>query len=145
VTVRIRLTGSDALQAALREASGDVRAAVAREVTATAIRLRKDIVRSIQRGPASGETYVKYKPRRVHTASAPGQAPASDTGRLANSIEWDVMGPMTATVGSKLAYAVHLEYGTRKMAARPFFRPAVERMRKQFNARLNAAISGALK
>lgn len=145
MTVRIALEGSKELQAALREASADVRDAVSKEVVATAIRLRKDVVRSIQRGPASGRTYRKYQPRRTHQASAPGQPPMSDTGRLASSIEFDQIGPLTATVGSRLAYAVYLEYGTRKMAARPFFRPAVERMRKDFGKRLEAAISGALR
>lgn len=178
MTVRIRLEGSEALQAALREASGDVRQAAAKAVTATAVKLRKDVVRSIQQGPASGVTYYRiydaesgllkvfagnpsaYGPAKMvaafksdgnsnlsltHQASAPGQAPMSDTGRLASSIEFDQIGPLTATVGSNLIYAKWLEYGTRKMAPRPFFRPAVERMRKDFSKRLEAAISGALR
>lgn len=140
MTVRIALEGSKELQAALREASGDVRDAVSKEVVATAIRLRKDVVRSIQSGPANGAIR-----RNGSRASAPGQPPMSDTGRLASSIEFDQIGPLTATVGSRLAYAVYLEYGTRKMAARPFFRPAVERMRGEFVARLEAAISGAIR
>ena len=144
MTVRIRLEGSEALQAALREASDDVRKAAAKEVKAAAIRLRKNVVRALSK-PGGGDIYQKYNPRRMHRASAPGKPPATDTGRLRNSIEWDVLGPLTATVGSNVVYSVHLEYGTRRMAARPFFRPAVERMRKEFAKRLEAAISGALR
>jgi HK97 gp10 family phage protein len=146
--MRIRLEGSKEVQAALREASDDVRAEAAKVVTKTALALRADIVKSIQRGPASGRTYRKYNPNRTHTASAPGQPPMSDTGRLANSIEFDKSvfgGNLTATVGSRLAYALYLEYGTSRMSARPFFRPAVERMQPKFVADLEAAISGAIR
>src|SRR6056297_1304389 len=118
MTVRIRLEGSKQLQAALRNMSDEVRAEVGKEVLATAVKLRGDVVKSIQRGPASGRTYRKYNPRRTHTASAPGQPPMTDTGRLANSIEFDRQGDLTATVGSKVAYAAYLEYGTSRMAAR---------------------------
>ena len=44
--------------------------------------IRGEAIRSIQTGPKSGRTYEKYNPRRTHKASAPGQAPASDTGNL---------------------------------------------------------------
>lgn len=143
MTVSIRLSGADKFRAALSAMSDDVKAEVGKEVMATALEMRTDIVRSVQRGPASGRVYQKYNPRRSHRASAPGQAPMSDTGRLANSITFDKQGPLTATVGSHLAYAVHLEYGTIKMAARPFFRPAVERIRGEFEARLEAAVKRA--
>ena len=145
MTVSISLSGSKELQAALRKAGDDVRREVSDVVLGTAIELRADVVQSIQRGPASGRTYKKSNPTRVHTASAPGQPPMSDTGRLANSVTFDRVGDLTASVGSTLAYAVHLEYGTSRMAARPFFRPAVEKMRPKFLSKLESAISGATK
>lgn len=131
--------------AALEKASNEVAEAVDKVVIGAAQKLRTDIIKSIQRGPASGRIYEKYQPRRTHQASAPGEAPMSDTGRLANSITFDVEGRHSAIVGSKIAYAVMLEYGTRKMRARPFFHPAVEKMRPKFNRLLEQAISGALK
>jgi len=143
MTVTIRLEGSKALQSALRNMSDEVRDEVGKVITSTALELRGDVVKSIQRGPASGRTYQKYNPRRTHVASAPGQPPMTDTGRLASSIEFDQRGDLTATVGSALVYAVYLEYGTSRMAARPYFRPAIERMRNKFNRRLEAAIGGA--
>lgn len=143
MTATIRLEGSKELQAALRSMSDDIKDEVSKEVLATAVELRSDVVKSIQKGPASGRTYQKYNPRRTHTASAPGQPPMSDTGRLANSIEFDKVGPLTATVGSALNYAPWLEYGTVNMAARPFMRPAVEKVRPKFIGRLEAIIRGA--
>ena len=143
MTVTIRLEGSEQLQRELRRLSDDLREEAGKAVLATAVEMRADIVTSIQRGPASGITYKKSNPTRTHTASAPGQPPMSDTGRLANSITFDRQGKLTAVVGSALNYAPWLEYGTSRMAARPFFRPAVERMRPKFIGRLEGIIKGA--
>ena len=143
MTVTIRLEGSEQLQRQLRRLAGDLREEAGRTVLATAIEMRADIVTSIQRGPASGVTYRKTNPTRTHTASAPGQAPMSDTGRLANSITFDRVGDLTASVGSNLNYAPWLEYGTSRMAARPFFRPAVERMRPIYIGKLEDIIRRA--
>lgn len=145
MTVTIELTGSKELAAALDRASNEIREQVSEVVIGTAMALKADIAQRIQRGPASGRVYQKYNPRRTHQASAPGQAPMSDTGRLANNIFFDTEGQMSAVVGSTIAYAVMLEYGTRKMAARPFFTPAVEAMRPKFAKQLERAISGAMK
>jgi HK97 gp10 family phage protein len=145
MSVTIRLEGSEQLQRELRRLSGDLREEAGKAVLATAVEMRADIVKSIQQGPASGRTYEKYKPRRTHTASAPGQPPMSDTGRLANSITFDRLGDLTASVGSVLNYAAWLEYGTSRMAARPFFRPAVERMRPKYIGKLEDLIGRAMK
>lgn len=143
MTVSVALKGSSQLMAALQRASGEIQEAAGRAVLATAVELRGDVVKRIQRGPASGRVYQKYSPRRVHQASAPGQAPMSDTGRLANSVTYEAQGPLTAAVGSPLVYAVYLEYGTRRMAPRPAWEPATEAMRAKFIKRLEAALAGA--
>ena len=143
MSVTIRLEGSEQLQRELRRLSDDLRREVGQVVLGAAVEMRADIVTSIQRGPASGVTYKKSKPTRTHTASAPGQPPMSDTGRLANSITFDRVGDLTATVGSALNYAPWLEYGTSRMEARPFFRPAVERMRPKYIGKLEDIIRRA--
>ena len=48
--------------------------------------IRGEAIKSIQTGPKSGRIYEKYNPRRTHKSSAPGQAPASDTGNLVSQI-----------------------------------------------------------
>ena len=48
--------------------------------------VRNQAVQSIMTGAKSGITATRYNPRRVHTASATGQAPASDTGFLVSQI-----------------------------------------------------------
>lgn len=66
--------------------------------------------------------------RPPHQASAPGQPPATDTGRLLNSIYHVIEGvgsDLVAKIGSTVDYAEYLELGTRHMAPRPFERPAL--------------------
>jgi len=88
--------------------------------------IRGEAVRSIQQGSKSGKTYKRYNPTRTHKASAPGEAPASDTGFLVSNIrvkeEKDVV-----QVRSEASYSKFLEYGTSKMLARPFLFPAFEK------------------
>lgn len=68
-------------------------------------------------------------------ASQSGQAPAVRSGGLAASVQAereegsDPDHPI-AIISASAPYAKHLEYGTSKMAARPFFRPAIARVRQ---------------
>lgn len=145
MTLRVSIEGNEALAAALREASQEVKASVAAEMAAIGVALRGDIVKRIQRGPASGRIYERRG--IVHQASAPGEAPMSDTGRLANSIYFtEGFGPsrgVSVQVGSNLVYAKYLEYGTRHMQERPYFTPAANKVRKTFTRRIEAAIKRA--
>ena len=65
----------------------------------------------------------------THQSSAPGQYPASDTGRLASSVRMDVVGPTAYVVGTNVEYGPMLEFGTSRMAARPWLLPSFERAR----------------
>lgn len=76
--------------------------------------------------PGMGRKYRRG--RKYHIASAPGQPPAVDTGRLRASITHEVRkesNQIIGLVGTNVEYAPHLEFGTNKMAARPFLRPAL--------------------
>jgi hypothetical protein len=77
--------------------------------------------------PGTGRVY--RKDGRVHQASAPGQAPAPDQGELRRSWLVRKLEPGTYRIASHLSYAAALEFGTRRLAPRPYLRPAVERLR----------------
>jgi HK97 gp10 family phage protein len=62
-----------------------------------------------------------------HVPSAPGQPPNADTRLLDNSIETIKKSELAVDVVSNAPYSQDLEYGTSKMAARPFMRPAAEK------------------
>ena len=143
--ITLQLEGGEQLAAALRAYGAAAERHVGDAVNATGLELRGDIVKSYQRGPAGGVTYEKYNPRRTHTASAPGQAPATDTGRLASSVDYKRDGPMSATVGSTVVYAAMLEFGTSRIDPRPAWVPATEAMRPKFRQRLEAALERAAK
>ena len=89
--------------------------------------VRNTAVSSINQGAKSGVLYEKYNPRRTHKASAAGEPPATDTGFLVNNIFLNVdTDGLGASVESRADYSSFLEFGTSKMAARPFMQPALE-------------------
>ena len=85
-------------------------------------------VTEILRGAKSGQIYSRGG--KSHQSSAAGQYTASDTGNLASNINVQIdTGGLSGTVESKANYSSMLEYGTSKMAARPFMQPSAERAR----------------
>lgn len=84
-------------------------------------------------GPKRGRIYPRPG-GKVHRASAPGEAPAIDTGALVNSIQMAMEGDLTAVVGTAVEYAPYLEFGTRRMAPRPYLGPAAEAVRPSFES-----------
>lgn len=70
-------------------------------------------------------------------ASTPGNPPHSRSGAsgLLGSVFYDVdSAKHEAIVGTPLKYGLYLELGTKKMAARPWLRPALERCRAKIKA-----------
>jgi hypothetical protein len=61
-----------------------------------------------------------------HQASAPGEAPAIDTGAYANDVRAQPTGPARGIVGTNQEQAEVLEYGGADVAARPVWRPVVQ-------------------
>lgn len=86
--------------------------------------VRNEMLRLILKTTKSGSIYRR---RGVeHQASAPGEAPASDIGTLVQSISPPVANASRLLVALTVsaAHGRKLEYGTSKMEARPFARPA---------------------
>lgn len=98
-----------------------------------------DAERSITEGAISGKN---------HAPSLPGQPPNADTRHLDANIETtikaDASNP-TVEVTSKATYAAALEFGTSKMAARPYMRPATEKNRKAVTDLAGKAVSIAIR
>lgn len=72
--------------------------------------------------------------------SSPGSPPAVDTGALKSSIHAERLGPMLWRVVDGVLYGVMLEFGTRKMRARPFFTPSAKRMEKKIASFFKAMV-----
>lgn len=98
----------------------------------------------IQDPPKTGKVYRR---RGVtHQASAPGQPPASDTGRLVGS--GDVfLDPenISARVNWGVGHALPLELGTEKMEPRPFARPSLAENVEVIRQAVADGVTAALK
>lgn len=110
---------------------------------ALALQAQGKAQQSILRGSKTGRIYKRGA--GTHRASAPGEAPANDLGFLAANIKVDMTGKFQSNVRSLAPYSVHLEYGTQKMAARPFLRPAGDAVKANAKQVFDAYISEALR
>lgn len=119
VVVTISYNRFDEIARRLPEATGEV-------VEDTILRMEERI-RVGMMGPKSGRMYGR------HQASAPGQMPAVDLGNLVANVNAEMTDQTNGIVHTgSVDYAVHLEYGTVNMAARPFMTPAAEAERPAF-------------
>lgn len=91
---------------------------------------------AIQTGAKTGRTYKRGKRGRVHRASAKGQAPATDSGGLVNSIQSGFDSSLSGEV------SVGAEYGAILEPDRPFLYPAAEAVNPAFQAAIRAILEG---
>lgn len=78
-----------------------------------------------------------------HVPSRPGEPPKGDTGRLELSIEVELRrSEKTVNVIARAPYAAALEFGTRRIAPRPFMRPALQKHRSRLVTGMVAVASG---
>lgn len=124
----------------------DVRKAAVRGVADGLESVRTNAVKKILSGPKTG---VIYKRRGVsHQASAPGESPANDTGRLAQSARTELdAGEIKGIVNFSTAYAAALEFGTNdgKILPRPYARPALEEEREGIEKTIADGIRAVIK
>lgn len=79
-----------------------------------------------------------------HVASRPGEPPNADTRQLDTHIRVDKTGPFSIEVGSFAPYSSFLEFGTSRMAERPFMKPATHKMKPKALKLVELAIGRAL-
>ncbi len=136
----VNLTGTEEVIKALRKIGAKADAAIEAAVKGAAQDIRSRAQFAIAKPPKTGIIYTNKKKGRSHRASAPGEAPATDTGRLRQTIIANLSGK-TAEVIANAEYAAALEFGTKNMEPRPFMVPAMEATRPSFNRALSKIIS----
>lgn len=165
---RSSIIGFGSLEKKMLSLSDSVTLEIKKVVARRALEVETDAKRSVQGGGKTGKTYKRSEIKRgrgknrkvvgykFHRASAPGEAPATDTGRLVSNIstlvaldgmeaEIGVFGKIVDDEGEARNYARDLEFGTTKMAARPFLQPALEKNKEKIVRTVNDAIKRALK
>lgn len=101
--------------------------------------LRNEIITSMQQSPATGRIYTRGG--ITHQASSGGNPPRVDTGALISSISTKQnRAGLSIEVGTSIDYAPLLEFGTSKMAARPFLHPAAQVVKGKIKALIKRAI-----
>lgn len=107
------------------------------ERTALAIEANAKLL--IQSPPKTGRIYRHGKVK--HQASAPGEAPATDTGFLVDSASTTRVANANHEVAFTAEYAAPLEFGTPRILPRPFLRPSVDKHRRSFEDAMSAAMT----
>jgi HK97 gp10 family phage protein len=128
-----RVTGRDKVTARLSGAtSREAIENVGRALFWGAQQIQAEAQISITQGSVSGKN---------HVPSLPGEPPNNDTGILKSNIEAVQTAPLRSEVSSNAPYAVPLEAGTSKMAARPYMGPATRRKKKEIVEKVVEAIN----
>ncbi len=167
-TINVEIKGIQEVTRALKSFGEDFTKGLKATLDATGLEVVTDIRRAIERGPKSGFTYYripgdKYMTIRkgsadgpivavfkaqgkqglslTHRSSAPGEAPATDTGALATSVNYSMPNNTTVVIQSRLPYAAMLEFGTMKIEKRPAWIPASERAKPRLQARIERLIA----
>jgi hypothetical protein len=124
------VTGVDRHLRRLMQRAKAVRREVGKAVVEAAELVAAEAVASISADWISGPD---------HVPSNPGEPPNADTGRLHRAIDVVRRGELTADVVSAAPYA-DLEFGTARVAARPYLRPATEKKRREAVALIVQAV-----
>lgn len=136
--------GADKLIKQLNRLPLDARAGIGRALAVSVMELDTYAKQKIQGGGRGGRVY--RRPSVTHQASAPGEFPKTDTGQLVSSLFFRIgADKLSAFFGTKLAYGRYLEFGTSRMAARPWLRPTLKANEARITDRIANAVREAIK
>ena len=127
-----------------------VRPAVLRSLRRGGLKIENSAVEGIIDPPKTGRIYKSlHRKGAVHQASAPGEFPAADSGRLHQSITTTVVQDDNTRTAVETAantpYAIPLELGTSKMAPRPFMSPSFRLHREAIKDEVTLAVAQAIR
>ena len=125
MSVKVSVQGLDKLERQLLAVTPEIAEEMKKAVSQSLLKVERTAKRKIQKGPATGRIYKRGN--TTHQASAPGEAPMSDTGTLARSghVVQDTDG-LGGEVIFDAEHARYLELGTRHMPnGRPFLLPSL--------------------
>lgn len=132
-----KITGADKAEQRIRDmASPDKIEQIGKALFAGGEIVKAKAARSITAGAVSGKN---------HVPSAPGEPPNEDTGTLRRNITVTQVGPLHVRIASNAPYSAFLEYGTSRMAARPFMGPAARASRKEIVKFVGGAVNIAIR
>ena len=136
--------GDKAFSRKLKKISVTVPINTKREMTKIITEMDSDVKKTIQKGGRSGRIYGK----RRHQASAPGEAPKTDSGQLVAGFNFDVKVTNKKIIGQLRnisSHAAAVEFKPKADGGRPFMRPLFKKWRKIASKRLGFAVKSSIK
>lgn len=134
------IIGLNKIQKKLSDLSPDIQKKVAGEIVDGTLKIHAEARKSIQKHMSKGESYGR------HTASKPGFPPNTDTGRLVQSIEFEIDQTVpSGVVGTNLEYGKFLEFGTSNMRPRPWLSRAYGMFQKKIRDRISKVFRESVK
>jgi len=113
-----KITGLEKLRKRINQLEKDVLSGQVTAMQEATLLLHETAVKLIQDNSDGRPT---IRDGRTVNVSKPGDPPNTDTGRLAQSIKFDFQkNGLVGRVGTNLKYGKWLEFGTEKIAARPW-------------------------
>lgn len=140
-TVKVNARELNELADKLAKAARDTEFQSVRALRTFALLIGRKAKEKIQKGSRSGRTYTRRSV--THVASASGEPPKTDSGRLVASIRPVFTDRFSAEVGSLSNIAIYggmLEEGTKNMAARPWLEPTLKENESALQGLFTAAI-----
>jgi HK97 gp10 family phage protein len=128
-----RIKGLDKHMARLKAMERNVPAAINEALVKIGHDIKNEAHRSIQAGSGSGRV------------SSPGQAPNRQSGELQDGLRVTNPRPGVVQVESHDPASASLEFGTSKMSARPFLRPARDKELRNLTKEARKAIRTTIK
>lgn len=127
-----------------KEVLAAVQGAVRKSIVRGTESVKTRMVERINNPPKTGRIYQRNTVS--HQASAPGESPATDTGRLAQSITTSYDLPnLAGYVNVSTEYAAALEFGTPRIQPRPYARVSLAEKIPEIEADIAREIRDALK
>ena len=141
---KVTVTGMDKLERQLEAITPAIRNEMKGAISDSLLRVHRAAVKRVQKGPATGKIYNRRG--KPHQASAPYEAPMSDTGTLARSghVVQDSDG-LGGEVVFDAKYARYLELGTRNMVERPYLLPSLRDNEDYIDKRTKQAVRDGTK
>ena len=143
---KIKIKNLSRLERKLLRIPSDVLKPLKRQLFLSANTVSTTAIKGIQGGSRTGVIY--YRGGKSSQRSGPGEYPKTDRGGLVSSIfvkPIKAIGGLGYAVGTKIKYGIALEFGTRKMAARPWLFPSFKSNVKEIKRDVKRTLNKVLK
>lgn len=115
------------IQSNISAIKGDVKAAVSQALEIIGMQAESNLVTEVDNAVYSTPKSPRYR----------------RTGNLRGANHYEVSGDDTVLIKNGMEYAGYVEYGTSKMPARPFFKPAILNYLDEYKGILEDCLSNA--